>query len=371
MLDQIYYGNSLKNWGISILIIIGAFILNKLIALLNKKIINKITAKSNTLYDDIFFSALEKPVLMGVMLVALWIAFYRLDLGTKVHDIIAKSYQILIVLNVTWFFARLASSFIEQKAIESSNKPQKGRLFVDTKLLPLIKRGLLIVIWSIGLIMALNNVGIKVTTLLGTLGIGGIAFALAAQDTIKNIFGGITIFTDQTFRIGDTIKFDNTEGSVVDIGLRSTRVRTYDKRLVTIPNYKLMDALVTNISSEPARRVVLKLGLTYDTPPEKIEEALNILKNIPTKIPEVRERDLVTQFSDFGDSALIITFIYFIKKTADIGGTNSNVNFEILRSFTKAGLNFAFPSKTVYIENNSNINTKALTDQAANSAATK
>jgi len=357
MLDQVYYGNSLKDWGISILIIIGAFLINKLIILLNRKIITKITAKSNTLYDDIFFSALEKPVLMGVILVALWVALYRLDLGTKVHDMITKSYQILIVLNITWFFARLISSFIEQKATESS-KPQKGQLFFDSKLLPLIKRGLLIAIWCIGIIMALNNIGIKVTTLLGTLGIGGIAFALAAQDTIKNIFGGITIFTDQTFRIGDTIKFDNTEGNVIDIGLRSTRIRTYDKQLVTIPNYKLMDALVTNISSEPARRVVLKLGLTYDTPPDKMEEALNILKNIPTKIPEVRDRDIVTQFSGFGDSALIITFIYFIKKSANIGGTNSNVNFEILRSFTKAGLNFAFPSQTIYIENNTDNNQK-------------
>lgn len=358
MLDQIYYGNSLKDWGISISIIIAALIINKLIILLNKKIINKITSKSSTLYDDIFFSALEKPVLMGVILVALWVGLHRLDLGAKAHDIIAKSYQILIVLNITWFFARLVSSFIEQTAIENNNKPQKGRLYFDSKLLPLIKRGLLILIWSIGLIMALNNIGIKVTTLLGTLGIGGIAFALAAQDTIKNIFGGITIFTDQTFRIGDVINFSGTEGTVIDIGLRSTRIRTYDKRLVTIPNYKLMDSQITNVSSEPARRVVLKLGLTYDTTPEKMEEAINILKNMPNKTPEIRDKDLVAVFSEFGDSALIITYTYYIRKSANIAETNSKVNFEILRSFTQAGLNFAFPSKTIYIENNSSTDTK-------------
>lgn len=364
MLDQIYYGNSLKDWGISILIIIGGLIINKLISLLNRKVIKKITEKSKTAYDDIFFNSLEKPILMGIILLALWIALSRLNLSDNLHDIISKSYRILIVLNVTWFFARLASSFIEEKLVDNG-KPQKGKRHLDSKLYPLIKRFLLIIIWSIGLIMALNNVGIKVTTLLGTLGIGGIAFALAAQDTIKNILGGITIFTDQTFRIGDVIRFDATEGTVVDIGLRSTRIRTYDKRLVTIPNYKLMDALITNITSEPARRVVIKLGLTYDTSPEKIQEALTILKEMPNKIAEVRDKDLLAVFSEFGDSALVITYTYYIRKSAIVAETNSAVNFEILRAFTAAGLNFAFPSQTIYMETN------ALPETEINAAPTE
>lgn len=354
MLDQIYYGNSVKDWGISLLIIIGALIINKLISLFYKKVINKFTDKSANQYDNIFFNALEKPVLLGIMLLAIWIAANRLDLGAKLHDIIAKSYQVLVVLNVTWFFARIVTSFIEYRVAENAKNPQKGKLYFDSKLIPLIKRSLLILIWVIGIVMALNNVGIKVTTLLGTLGIGGIAFALAAQDTIKNMFGGVMIFTDQTFRIGDVIKFDSTEGTVVDIGLRSTRIRAYDKRLVTIPNYKIMDALIINVSSEPARRNVIKLGLTYDTTPEKMQEAITILKNIPDKISDVRHRDLIVLFTEFADSALIITFTYYIRKSANIGETNSTVNFEILRAFTQAGLNFAFPSKTIYIENGTN-----------------
>lgn len=369
MLDKIYYGNSVQDWGISILIIIGALIINQLILFFYRKVIKSVTQKSKNEYDNIFFDALEKPVLLGVMLLALWIAANRLDLGTKLHDIIAKSYHILITLNVTWFFARLVTSFIEYKVAENAKNPQKGKLYFDSKLLPLIKRSLLIIIWIIGIVMALNNVGIKVTTLLGTLGIGGIAFALAAQDTIKNMFGGVMIFTDQTFRIGDVIKFDSTEGTVVDIGLRSTRIRTYDKRLVTVPNYKIMDTLIINVSSEPARRNVIKLGLTYDTTPEKMQEAITILKNIPDKIPDVRHRDLVVLFTEFGDSALIITFTYYIRKSANIGETNSMVNFEILRAFTQAGLSFAFPSKTIYIEDNSV--KEILSDQNTNSSTTE
>lgn len=352
MLDKVFYGNSLQDWGISLLIIIAAFILNKIIVVLNKKVIKKITVKSSTVLDDLFFEALEKPILMGVILLSIWIALGRLDLGTHVNEIIKKSYEILVVLNMTWFFARLASSLVEIGTHKDTGKPQKGRFHIDSKLLPLIKRSVLIIVWIIGIITALHNVGIKVTTLMGTLGIGGIAFALAAQDTIKNIFGGITIFTDNTFRIGDVINFNSTEGTVVDIGLRSTRIRTYDRRLVTIPNYKLTDALITNISSEPGRRIVMNIGLTYDTSLGKIQEAMRILKEIPNRIPGVRDKDLSVAFNEFADSALIIQFIYFIRKTADNTGTKSEVNLEILRSFNEAGLNFAFPSKTIYIENN-------------------
>jgi MscS family membrane protein len=175
------------------------------------------------------------------------------------------------------------------------------------------------------------------------------------------MFGGVTIFTDNTFGIGDVISFDSTEGTVVDIGLRSTRIRTYDKRLVTIPNYKLTDAVITNISSEPGRRIVMDIGLTYNTTPEKMQEAMDLLKDMPNRVPDVRDKDMTVAFTEFGDSALIIRFVYFIRKNADNFDTRTKVNFEILNSFTQAGLNFAFPSKTLYIENNTgNTNTEAV-----------
>jgi MscS family membrane protein len=121
---------------------------------------------------------------------------------------------------------------------------------------------------------------------------------------------------------------------------------------VVIPNCKLTDLSVTNITSEPARRVTVTLGLTYDTRYEQMEHALALLKRIPQAIPEVTDRDLVATFSEYGDSALLITFIYFIRKQADIRETISKVNFEILRTFNEAGLNFAFPTQTVYLESN-------------------
>jgi len=350
MLEQIVYNNSIQDWCISALIMIVALLLNRLIVVLNQKVVKKITAKSKTKIDDIFFSALEKPILLGVILLAFWISSNRLMLSDEVLDIITKSYDLLVVLNFTWFFARFATALIDNYTLISSKKKQQEKTKIDARLLPVIKRTALILIWIIGIVTALNNAGIKATTLLGTLGIGGIAFALAAQDTIKNFFGGFAIYMDKTFRIGDTIKFDSVEGLVVDIGLRSTRIRNYDKRLLTIPNYKLMDAFIINISSEPGRRIVMELGLTYQTSLEKIQEAMQILRDMPNRITDVSDKDLVVSFTDFADSALIITFIYFIRKQADTYETRSKVNQEILRSFNQAGLNFAFPSRTLYLE---------------------
>ncbi|MDR0845574.1 MAG: mechanosensitive ion channel family protein [Tannerella sp.] len=347
MLENVYYGNSLRDWGISLLIIVGALILNRVIRLLNQRVVQRIAVKNKTRYADVFFQAIEKPVMLGVLLIAIWFASNRLAMSESLQGMIAKSYRVLIILNSTWFMARIAVAFFEE--YNDSKKTHKG---IENRLSPIIKRGILFIIWVFGIVTALNHIGIEVTTLLGTLGIGGIAFALAAQDTIKNIFGGITILVDQTFSIGDTIRFDTIEGTVEDIGLRSTRIRTHDKWLVTIPNYKITDAQVINITKRPACRVLTTLGLTYDTTYEEMQQALELLKKIPETVSDVHHKDLAATFSEFGDSALVITFIYFIRKSANIRETTSKVNFEILRTFNAAGLNFAFPSQTVYLENN-------------------
>lgn len=347
MLEQIFYGNTLKDWLISLVIILGALVINKIIDLLNKNVIQKITSKTKNRLDDILFKMLESPVLFGIALFAIWIAAKRLDLGIPIENVIAKSFRVLTVVNITWFAARLVNALIEEYLVPQVDQSEHKR--IDNHLMSIIRRTVLTFIWTIGIVMSLGNVGVNVATLIGGLGIGGLAFALAAQDTIKNIFGGFTIFTDRPFRIGDRIKVDGFDGFVEDIGIRSTRLRTLEKRVVTIPNYKIVEASVENISNEPMRRVLLKLGLTYNTTPEKMNEALSILKNIPAKVSEIDPTDFVAGFSDFSDSALVITFVYFIKKSSDLMETPSLVNNEILRAFNEAGLQFAFPTRTIYI----------------------
>ena len=350
MWDTLYYGNSLRDWGISLLIIVGAVVVNKLISLINRRVVRRLTARSSTRIDDLLSEALEPPILLGVMLFAVWISLGRLNgLGQKFHDVLYKAYEVLVTLNFTWLFARLLSRFIEA-ALTKGEGSAAARLNINSHLLPLIRRGVLIVVWAIGIITALHNIGVTVTTLMGTLGIGGMAFALASQDTIKNIFGGITIFTDQMFQIGDIIRIGDTEGTVVDVGLRSTRLRTYDHRLVILPNSKLIDAVVTNISSEPGRPIVIDLGLTCDTSPEKMRQAMAILSSIDGRVHGVEPGSIIASFVAFADSSLTIRLIYFIRKSANILGTQTEVNLDILSQFNAAGLNFAFPTQTIYVE---------------------
>ena len=332
MWDKLYYGNSLRDWGISLLIIVGALILNKLISIINRRVVRRIAERSRTRIDDLLSDALEPPILL----------FLR------------NAYEVLVTLNVTWLFARVIARLIES-LFTSRDGSATTRLNINTHLIPLIKRGVLIIVWAIGIVMALHNIGVTVTTLMGTLGIGGMAFALASQDTIKNIFGGVTIFTDQTFQIGDIIRIGDTEGTVVDVGLRSTRLRTYDGQLVILPNSQLIDAVVTNISSEPGRRIVIDLGLTYDTSPEKMRQAMAILSSMDDRVRGVEPGSIIAAFVAFADSSLTIRLIYFIRKSADILGTQTEVNFDILSQFNAAGLNFAFPTRTIYIDKGSDL----------------
>lgn len=349
ILEKEFLGNTIENWGISLLIILGTFIVVKLFSLFSKKVIKPFTTRTRNHLDDLIYNSLESPVLFGLALIGIWIATHRLVYPESFVKAVDSAYKILIVLNITWLFARLINNLIDVYWVKRTDNSQRSQRKVS-KMMPVIKRTILVIVWIIGLIMALSNVGVNISALLGTLGIGGIAFALAAQDTVKNIFGAFTIFTDRPFTIGDTIRIDNFEGTIIDIGARSTKMRDYDKRVVIFPNYKIADASLVNISSEPMRRVVMNLGLTYDTTPAKMKEAMDILRKIPSKIQYVSPKDIVANFSSFTDSALIINFIYFIEKKGDIGKVTSDVNMEILTSFYNAELQFAFPSQTIYLE---------------------
>ena len=345
MLENELWGNTIENWGISILIILGAIIIVKLLSLLGKKVIKPFVTGTDNHLDDVIFYSLEAPVKFAIILLGIWIAIHRLVYPDSFVKVVDNAYSILIVLDITWFFGRLFSSLLQIYWGKQSNGQAN-------KMMPIIKRTILVIVWLIGIVMALSNVGVNISALLGTLGIGGIAFALAAQDTVKNVFGAFTILTDKPFSIGDTIRVDSYEGTVVDVGVRSTKIMNYDKRIITFPNYKITDTSIVNISSEPMRRVVLNLGLTYDTTSEKMKEALELLKSIPKRVENVSSNpsDIVAVFTEYSDSALVIMYIYFIEKQGDILCVTSNMNMEILAAFNKAGLNLAFPTRTVYIQ---------------------
>lgn len=339
------YNNEVQEILISLAFILGAIVLGRLVRWFAEKILPKLTAKTETQLDDVLVEVLKAPMLFALTLVGFWIGIKRLSMPVNVMDMIADIYKFLLVISATWFISRAVSTFINVILKEKVND-ESSRM--DEHALSLIKKVSSFVIWSIGVITALNNAGVDVGALIAGLGIGGVAIALAAQDTAKNIFAGMMILFDRPFKIGELITIDGTTGYVEDMGIRSTKLRTYSGQLVVIPNYKTADSNLTNITREPSRRIELNVGLIYSTTPEQMRQAMDILRNLPSSVDGIEEKVKV-YFTSFGDFSLNITCWYYIKKDSDLFETQSAVNLQVLDEFNAHGLDFAFPTQTLYV----------------------
>lgn len=339
------YNNEVQEILISLAFILGAIVLGRLVRWFAEKILPKLTAKTETQLDDVLVEMLKAPMLFALTLVGFWIGIKRLSMPANVMEMMADAYKFLLVISATWFVSRAVSTFINVVLKEKVND-ESSRM--DEHALSLIKKVSSFVIWSIGVITALNNAGVDVGALIAGLGIGGVAIALAAQDTAKNIFAGMMILFDRPFKIGELITIDGTTGYVEDMGIRSTKLRTYSGQLVVIPNYKTADSNLTNITREPSRRIELNVGLTYSTTPEQMRQAMDILRNLPSSVTGIEEKVKV-YFTSFGDFSLNITCWYYIKKDSDLFETQSAVNLHVLDEFNAHGLDFAFPTQTLYV----------------------
>lgn len=353
-LSQKFYGNSIQEWLVALLIVIGSFLLAKIIFWVINKFVKRATKKSKTKLDDILVDMLEEPLVFAVVIAGFWFGFKTLDFSTYngTREWFTKVFHVLIAINVGWLISRVLDALIKEYLAPVVQKTEGD---LDDQLLPIIRKGMKLIVWTIAIIVGLNNAGYDVAAILAGLGIGGLAFALAAQDTVSNFFGGFMIFVDKPFTIKDRIKISGYDGTVEEVGIRSTRIRTLDGRVLTVPNSNFTKNIIENVSSEPKRKVVLSLGLTYDTTPQNIELALNILKEIADTNESVDET-VPHGFTGFGDFSLNLLFIYYIKKGEDILGTQTAVNMEILRRFNEAGLEFAFPTQTIITQNGGQAN---------------
>jgi len=340
-----FYGNSVAEWAVAAGIVIGAVMLGKILYWVSTTYMRRLTEKTETKLDDIIIDMIEEPIVLATSFAGIWFGLSTLTLPDWVVAFNANVFQALIVLSGAWLVTRVADAMYEMYLVPLAEKSEND---LDDQLLPILRRGTRLAIWLIGAIVALNNAGYDVGALIAGLGIGGIALAMAAKDTISNIFGGYTIFTDRPFTLHDRVKVAGYDGIVTEIGIRSTRIRTLENRIVTIPNMKFADAPVENVSAEPSRKVGLELGLTYDTTPEQMEKGMDLLRSIALEHESIDDDDIRTGFSAFGDSAMVITFVYFIKKDGAILGTQSDVNMSILKKFAAEGLDFAFPTQTLY-----------------------
>jgi MscS family membrane protein len=343
-INQTFYGNTIQQWAIFLFICLGAIVVAKIIYWISGSIIKKFTEKTETKLDDIIIDMIEEPIVVAIILFGVWYGVNTLILSDAVITWIGHVYIFLIIMNIAWLITRLFDAVFQEYILPFAEKTKTD---FDDQLLPLLRRGFKSIVWILAIIVALNNAGYNVGALLAGLGIGGIALAMAAKDTIANIFGGITIFTDKPFKIKDRIKIAGFDGFVTEIGVRSTRIQTLEGTVVTIPNMRFSESAIENITLEPSRRVLLNLGLTYDTPVEKVEEAMKVLEEIGKNNTNLEEKILIS-FNKFESSSLNILFIYYIKKESNILQTQTEVSMAILKEFNARKIEFAFPTQTIY-----------------------
>ena len=343
VLHQEFYGNSILNWAIAVGILISSFVVVKMLYWIFSNVIRRLTSKTKTNLDDVLIDKLEKPLTYLVLILGYWISIHYLVFKEEVELALENVAYFLLVIDVTAILSRIVDALITEIIMPISEKSDSS---FDNQLIPVIQKGVRSIIWILGIIIGLDNIGFDITAMIAGLGIGGLALALAAQDSVKNIFAGIMIFLDKPFRIKDRIQVDGFDGIVEEVGLRSTRLRTLEGRIVTIPNSRFTDNSVTNVTSQPTLKVKLNLGLIYDTDEVQMQKAIDILEDI-VKNQEAITDDYAAGFNGFGDFSLNILFIYYVKPNSHWLDTQTLVNKEILRRFNKEGLEFAFPTQTI------------------------
>jgi MscS family membrane protein len=344
MLQKTFYGNTILDWIIALLIIVAAVVIGKTIYWFFKTIMRRVTAKTKNRVDDILMDTIEEPLTFALIVVGIGFGIDRLVLHEKVQFWVDKGIYILIIIAVAWFITRFFDAIVKHYIKPLADKSESD---LDDQILPIVNKGLKTVVWVVAIIVGLDNAGYDVGAILAGLGIGGLALAMAAKDMVSNLFGGFTIFTDRPFTLNDRIVVDGIDGTVIEVGIRSTRLKTLAGRTVTLPNSVFQSSPVENISSEPGRKVVSTIGLTYDMTSDNMQQAIDILNDIAASNSNLNGEHLVG-FSSFGDFSMNLTFIYWIIKGSDIIATNTEINMAILTRFSEAGLEMAFPTQTVY-----------------------
>ncbi len=215
-----------------------------------------------------------------------------------------------------------------------------------------IVKTLRVIVIALGLMTFLQAWGINVSAFIASLGLGGLAFALAAKDTAANLFGSLVLFTDRPFKIGDWVQTDDAEGYVEDIGIRSTKIRTFAQALITVPNATIANSAITNWTRMGKRRIRMRLGLTYSTTTEQMEKILRDIRTYLENNEDIHPQTIMIYFDEFGASSLNI-FCYFFTKTTvwkEYLAVREQVNLELMRIVEKNGASFAFPTQTLHVE---------------------
>jgi MscS family membrane protein len=355
-LNTDFLGNTLSDYAWCMGILLLGIILKRFGAtFLSRQSFRIFKQFSKNQFSEVFVELLRKPIEQLLLLLILYFAFERLNFpenwnlapdtqyglrwcidalyGIALFVVIAK-----ILLKATDFFA-----YVLQNREESPVSFELSNFLKE-----LIKVVLVVLCIFAGLRFVFD---VNITALVASLGIGGLAVALAAQDTLANLLGSFVIYLDKPFKACDLIEADGITGRIEHVGFRTTRIRTLEKSLITVPNKKLIDTALNNISLSDMRRIRFNIALTYNSKPEQITGIIDEIKSIIVSHPKTGD-ELVVRFVDFDSSSLNILVIYFVKSNEFevMVDVKEQINLSIMKIIEKHGCAFAFPTQTIHLQ---------------------
>lgn len=314
------------------------------------KLIRKLTDKYNLKNIALIVDSVEKTLLNFITYSAIYLGLIVFPFNASIYLFINRMYRTLIIITVAHGLLKVVTSYSE--VLNSNYIHDNEKTQMTKTVFPIMSKLIKAVIIIIAIVAIAVEFNFKqLSSILAGLGIGGAALALASQDIIKNFFGGFVILTDKSFSVGDWIKVDAFEGTVEELGLRSTKIRTIEKELVVVPNSRFADREVINFSMRENRRVSFVLGIVYGTSPEKLKRLIDSIKNMLDSHPMVKQDSTLVKFSNFGSSSLEIT-VQYLTNTADYREymeIKNDINFKIIDIFNEEGIEFAFQSMSIYM----------------------
>ncbi|MEA3455601.1 MAG: mechanosensitive ion channel family protein [Campylobacterota bacterium] len=363
LLNELYnsrYGEiwSYQMWGVPLANLLGAILVFGIILLFRKffthvilKFLLFLARKSKTSLDEQIIVGLKEPIRFGFVVVAIHVFFLLIFVDNNFIHLLLES---LIIFAIFWAIISIIDAIKDYLFNYSDTDPQHSR-----ELGNFIAKVIKGVVIAIGASMILSNWGVNVTGIVASLGIGGLVFALAAKDTASNLFASITLLLDNSIKSGEWVKVASVEGVVESVGMRTTKIRSFQKSLLTIPNHLIANNPIENFSRRGVRRIKMNVGLTYDTGSSQLENIVLEIREMLQNHPKISQKEtLLVNFNEFGDSALNI-FIYTFTHTAQWGhylDIREDIHLKIIQIVEKNGSAFAFPSQSLYVENLPNEN---------------
>lgn len=353
--NTLYYGNSVGTWITALVVVLLFVLLSRAVYWAIGKWIKRLTARTANQLDDLLIDKLEEPIAFLIVLAGVRIALNFLTLNSGFSEFINSAYHLVLAFTIAWMLARTYKAIQQTYLMPIA---QKSDTTIDDQLLSLLGSGSQVIIYTLALIVGLNNAGYNVGAILAGLGIGGLAFALAAQDTVSNLFGGIMIFVQRLFKVGDRIEIGDFSGYVTSIGIRSTTLQTLTGRLVVVPNRMFNEVPVRKVRwSRELYLVEQTLQLDKNSPPALLQQLKTEIETIIDAHPCTA--DTLVLLDGFTDFALEIYYCYmivpwqpeddsiFVEPYRKVFATKSEINLQVLEKVQASGLRqFALPIRS-------------------------